>query len=81
MLVTSEMAVCLCTPYSSEWWRTDQELPFVRSGVISSEESKLQNTQTTENVKVHKTATAIRARIGGSTRGSTNVMTVTLILR
>lgn len=63
MLVTSEMAVCLCTPYSSEWWRTDQELPFVRSGVISSEESKLQNTQTTENVKVHKTATAIRARI------------------
>lgn len=71
MLVTSEMAVCLCTPYSSEWWRTDQELPFVRSGVISSEESKLQNTQTTENVKVHKTATAIRARI----RGSNNVMT------
>lgn len=66
---------------SSEWWRTDQELPFVRSGVISSEESKLQNTQTTENVKVHKTATAIRARIRGSTRGSTNVMTVTLILR
>lgn len=54
MLVTSEMAVCLCTPYSSEWSRTDQELPFVRSGVISSEESKLQNTQTTENVKVHK---------------------------
>lgn len=76
-MVTSEMAVCLCTPYSLEWWRTDQELPFVRSGVISSEESKLQNTQTTENVKVHKTATAIRARI----RGSTNVMTVTLILQ
>lgn len=77
MLVTSEMAVCFCTPYSSEWSRTDQELPFFRSGVISSEESKLQNTQTTENVKVHKKTTAIRARI----RGSTNVMTVTLILR
>lgn len=76
-MVTSEMAVCFCTPYSSEWWRTDQGLPFFRSGVISSEESKLQNTQTTENVKVHKTATAIRARI----RGSNNVMTVTLILR